>query len=146
MKRACVSLLFVVLIGSPAVYGSPNTCSYKTPKLKVVQGILIDILNSPVKNATVRLWSDGFRTKLISETKADELGRFRLPSVAPGSYYLEYQAPGYHDSQMQVRVSKFSSKNVGLVITPPLGSMGCEDRIARRELKPNERLSGKPTG
>lgn len=138
--RMFVCFLFLVSLRLPVASGSPNTCTFKPPKVGVVQGIVIDASHSPIKGTFVRLWSDGYRTSLVFEGKTDELGRFRLPEVKPGSYYLEFQAPEFRDSQIQLRVSRYSSKNSGLIITPSFSRMGCADRIEKRRLLPNERL------
>ena len=134
-------LLF--LIWNATADCEPNTCTFKPPKVKIVQGVVVDVQNSPIKDTIIRLWSDGYHTKLIFGSKTDEVGRFRLPKVESGSYYLEFQAPEYYDSQVEVKVSRLSSSNSGLLITPSFSSMGCSVRIKKRPLSRNERLPAK---
>jgi len=140
VKRVLYLLGVVVCIFVSSAECSPNTCSWKPPKLKIVQGVFVDLMGTPIKETTIRLWNDGFKTNLISEGQADELGRFRLARVKSGSYFLEFQAPGYHNSQAEIRVTGYASSATGLVIVPPLGAMGCETRIQKRRLSINQRL------
>src|SRR5215470_552187 len=82
---------FLLLLWGSISESEPNTCIYKPPKIRIVQRVVFDFQNSPIRNTMVRLWSDGHRRKLVSEGKTDEECRFRLPKAKPGSYYLEFQ-------------------------------------------------------
>ncbi len=130
----------ILLLFSPIAKGEPNSCTYKRPKVGIVQGVVLDVRKFPIKDTIIRLWRDGYHKNLISEGKTDEKGRFRLPKVVPGSYYLEFQAPGYHDSQAELKVSKFSSSDGGLLISPSFSGMACGVVFEKRRLSQAERL------
>jgi len=88
-------------------------------RLRVLQGIVMDVQNLPVTDTVVRLWKDPERKQMILEGKTDVEGRFRLPNVKRGTYFIEFLAPGFHSYMTEIQVSNLTSAT-GLVISPLL--------------------------
>ena len=89
----------------------------RTGRLRLLQGIVMDVQNLPATDTVVRLWNDAERKQMILEGRTDEEGRFRLPNVRRGTYFIEFLAPGFHSYVTEIQVSSVTSAT-GLVISP----------------------------
>ena len=118
MKRA-VYFCLLLLSWAPHSRGMQNSVASRASRLRVLQGIVMDVQNMPVTDTVVRLWNDPDRKQMILEGKTDAEGRFRLPNLKRGTYFIEFLAPGFHSYITEIRVSNVSSAT-GLVISPLL--------------------------
>jgi len=95
-------------------------------RLRNLQGIVMDVQDLPVTDTVVRLWKDPERKQMVLEGKTDADGRFRLPNLRRGTYFIEFLTPGFHPYMTEIRVSSVSSAT-GLVISPLLrGAAGSD--------------------
>ncbi len=118
MKRA-VYFCLLLLSWAPHTRGIQTNQASRTGRLRIMQGVVMDSQNSPVTDTVVRLWSDPERKQMILEGKTDAEGRFRLPNVKRGTYFMEFLAPGFHSYVTEIQVSNVTSAK-GLVISPVL--------------------------
>jgi hypothetical protein len=116
MKRA-VYFCLLLLSWAPHSRGLQTNLTNRTGRLRMMQGIVMDAQNSPVTDTVVRLWSDPERKQMILEGKTDAEGRFRLPNVKRGTYFIEFLAPGFHSCVTEIQVSNVACAT-GLVISP----------------------------
>ncbi len=118
MKRA-VYFCLLLLSWAPHSRGMQSNLASRTGRLRMLQGIVMDVQNSPVTDTVVRLWRDPERKQLVLEGKTDAEGRFRLSNVKRGTYFIEFLAPGFHSYVTEFEVSNVTSAT-GLVISPLL--------------------------
>jgi hypothetical protein len=118
MKRA-VYFCLLLLSWSPHVRGAQTNPNNRSGRLRNVQGIVMDVQNLPVTDTVVRLWKDAERKQMVLEGKTDAEGRFRLPNLRRGTYFIEFLTPGFHSYITEIHVSSVSAAT-GLVISPLL--------------------------
>jgi len=116
MKRA-IYFCLLLLSWTPHARGVQTNLANRTGRLRVLQGIVLDVQNSPVTDTVVRLWNDPERKQMILEGRTDAEGRFRLSNVKRGTYFIEFLAPGFHSYVTEIQVSNVTSAT-GLVISP----------------------------
>jgi hypothetical protein len=116
MKRA-VYFCLLLLSWAPHSRGLQTNLANRTGRLRKLQGIVMDIQNTPVTDTVVRLWSDSERKQLILEDRTDSEGRFLLSNVMRGTYLIEFLTPGFHSYVTEIQVSNAKSLT-GLVISP----------------------------
>jgi hypothetical protein len=118
MKRA-VYFCLLLLSWAPHARGAQTNPNNRMGRLRNLQGIVMDIQDLPVTDTVVRLWKDAERKQMVLEGKTDADGRFRLPNLRRGTYFIEFLNPGFHSCMTEIRVSSVSSAT-GLVISPLL--------------------------
>ncbi len=116
MKRA-IYFCLLLLSWAPHARGVQTNLGNRTGRLRVLQGIVLDVQNSPVADTVVRLWNDPERKQMILEGRTDGEGRFRLSDVKRGTYFIEFLTPGFHSYVTEIQVSNVTSAT-GLVISP----------------------------
>src|SRR5260370_22911311 len=80
-----------------------------------VQGIVQDPSGGNVVNATVALLNNA--TQVKQDTKTDSSGNYRFVSLAPGSYTITAQAPGFVKTDVSVTVQTSQNLNVPIALT-----------------------------
>jgi 5-hydroxyisourate hydrolase-like protein (transthyretin family) len=118
MKRA-VYFCLLLLSWAPHGRGAQTNSNNRMGRLRNLQGVVLDVQNLPVTDTVVRLWNDPERKQMILEGKTDADGRFRLPNLRRGTYFIEFLTPGFHSYLTEIHVSSVSSAT-GLVISPLL--------------------------
>jgi hypothetical protein len=118
MKRA-VYFCLLLLSWAPHARGAQTNLNNRVSRLRNLQGIVMDVQNLPVTDTVVRLWSDSERKQIVLEGKTDAEGKFHLPNLKRGTYFIEFLTPGFHSYMTEIRVSSVSSAT-GLVISPLL--------------------------
>jgi len=84
------SILSLAVVLAPHARGVQTNLGNRTGRLRVLQGIVLDVQNSPVADTVVRLWNDPERKQMILEGRTDGEGRFRLSDVKRGTYLLSF--------------------------------------------------------
>jgi len=118
MKRAMYFCL-LLLSWAPHARAAQTNPNNRMGRLRNLQGIVMDMQDLPVTDTVVRLWKDPERKQRVLEGKTDADGRFRLPNLRRGTYFIEFLTPGFHSYVTEIRVSSVSSAT-GLVISPLL--------------------------
>jgi Carboxypeptidase regulatory-like domain len=116
MKRA-VYFCLLLLSWAPHTRGAQTNLTNRTGRLRMLQGIVMDVQNLPVTDTVVRLWNDLERKQMILEGRTDAQGRFCLSNVKRGTYFIEFLAPGFHSYVTEIQISNVTSAT-GLVISP----------------------------
>jgi len=116
MKRA-VYFCLLLLSWAPHTRGMQTNLTNWTGRLRMLQGIVMDVQNLPVTDTVVRLWNDLERKQMILEGRTDAEGRFRLSNVKRGTYFIEFLALGFHSYVTEIQISNVTSAT-GLVISP----------------------------
>ncbi len=116
MKRA-VYFCLLLLSWAPHTRGMQTNLTNRTGRLRMLQGIVMDVQNLPVTDTVVRLWNDLERKQMILEGRTDAEGRFRLSNVKRGTYFIEFLALGFHSYVTEIQISNVTSAT-GLVISP----------------------------
>lgn len=116
MKRVLYFCL-LLLSWAPHARGMQPGVANRAGRLRLLQGVVMDVQNLPLTDATVRLWADAERRTLVLEGKTDANGEFMLANVKRGTYFIEFLAPGFHPYLTEVRVSNVSS-TTGFVFSP----------------------------
>jgi|GEM_PF-6782969 hypothetical protein len=118
MKRA-VYFCLLLLSWAPHARGAQTNLNSRVSRLRNLQGIVLDVQNLPVTDTVVRLWRDSERKQIFLEGKTDAEGKFHLPNLKRGTYFIEFLTPGFHSYMTEIHVSSVSSAT-GLVISPLL--------------------------
>jgi hypothetical protein len=76
----------------------------------VIAGTVLDEFGEPVRNAEIFLFHRGFEggaraTQLAGRAATDDLGDYRFPHLAPGSYFVVAYAKPWYSTGAQIRVS-----------------------------------------
>lgn len=108
MKRGLYFCL-LLLSWTPHARGMQPGVANRAGRLRTLQGVVLDVQNLPLTDTIVRLWGDADRQTLMLEGKTDASGKFRLPDLKRGTYFLEFVAPGFHPYLTEVRVSGVST-------------------------------------
>jgi len=80
-----------------------------------IQGVVRDPSEAVVPNATVRL--SNIRTQVSSETKTSSDGNYRFVSLAPGSYEVVVEAPGFNKTVVKFELDTDQNLNLPVSMT-----------------------------
>ncbi len=80
-----------------------------------VQGVVQDPTGGAVPNTTVRITNTA--TQVTNETKTDTAGNYRFVSLAPGSYQITAQAPGFSRTTVTTTLQTGQTQNIPFSLT-----------------------------
>jgi tetratricopeptide (TPR) repeat protein len=134
----CVFLALIALL-VPTSRGQTKTNDDRA----IVEGTVCDSQNKPVGDAVISLESDGPSQKFVAHSDAQ--GRYRFEAVAPGSYTLRANKPGYRDKiEGPFAVQQKEAKSVVLQLAPLDSSASAKDALSSLEFseEPHFNVSG----
>jgi Carboxypeptidase regulatory-like domain len=71
---------------------APPDATLTIERAGAIEGVVADGSGDPLPNvivAALQAQPDGTKPKMIAQARTDDLGRYRLHSLAPGDYYIE---------------------------------------------------------
>ncbi len=80
-----------------------------------IQGVVQDPSGAAVAKANVTLLNEA--TQVAASTTSDDSGNYRFVSLAPGTYTVSAQSPGFSKSTVQVRLETDQNRNVPISLT-----------------------------
>src|SRR5208283_1443545 len=109
--------VFLALIALLVLVPTSRSQSKTSNDLASIEGTVCDSQNKPVVDSVISLESDGQAHKFVAHSDAQ--GRYRFADVAPGSYTLHANKPGYLDkSEGPFTVQQKELKSVALQLLP----------------------------
>jgi hypothetical protein len=109
-SRCLLVFVFLVLFSVPVAFAQFSSS---------VQGVVQDPSGAGVAKATVRIVNRD--TQVTQTTTADAAGNFAFVSLAPGTYTVTVEAPGFAKSEANVTL--LTEQNVNLPLTLKVGAV-----------------------
>jgi outer membrane receptor protein involved in Fe transport len=131
-KRICRSFAKFLFLISTAFFG---------PDLEAIEGIIRDPEEEPISEAQISLFNS--QQSVIASGSSDDNGKFSLPNVQPGNYFLLVRAKGLSDYRRSVEIKGAANEllevQVGLeAVTEQVTVTASRDRVEPLDKVPQQ--------